>query len=168
MLAGRSVPNASAAHTRNPPAPRVSPGMSSIPAGMERTGQNSGEVEAAVPYPQGRVLRNSIPRSAMTKTPGKRSPKRGKLRRPHPARRETSIAFKLHQSFYECLTKDSQNLISPDRVPEMESADKFYSPSLRIWPQKIRQEEVHLRVCDIMTPAVFGRFQNSGSERQVT
>lgn len=51
------------------------------------------------------------------------------------------MAFKLHQSFYECLTKDSQNLISPDRVPEMESADKFYSPSLRIWPQKIRQEE---------------------------
>lgn len=51
------------------------------------------------------------------------------------------MAFKLHQSFYECLTKDSQNLISPDRVPKMESADKFYSPSLRIWPQKIQQEE---------------------------
>ncbi len=46
------------------------------------------------------------------------------------------MAFKLHQSFYECLSKDSQNLISPDRVPEMESADKFYSSSLRIWPQK--------------------------------
>ncbi|ROL47369.1 hypothetical protein DPX16_23793 [Anabarilius grahami] len=30
-------------------------------SGMERTGRYHGEVEAAVPYPRGRVLRNSIP-----------------------------------------------------------------------------------------------------------
>ncbi|ROL47900.1 hypothetical protein DPX16_19553 [Anabarilius grahami] len=38
MLAGHSVPNAIAAHTRNPPAPRVSPGMSSIRVGWRGQG----------------------------------------------------------------------------------------------------------------------------------
>ncbi len=45
------------------------------------------------------------------------------------------MAFKLHQRFYECLSED-KNLISSDRVSEMESADKFYSSSLRTWPQE--------------------------------
>ncbi|ROL45263.1 Ryanodine receptor 2 [Anabarilius grahami] len=58
-------------------------------SGMQRTGRYNGEVEAAVPTHGEECFGTQFPCfSAMTKTPGKRSPWRGKLRRPHPARGE--------------------------------------------------------------------------------
>ncbi|ROI15907.1 hypothetical protein DPX16_21610 [Anabarilius grahami] len=92
MLASRSVPNASAAHTRNPPAPRVSPGMSSIPVGWRGQGITVERSKLLFLTHREECFGTQFPHfSAMTKMPGKRSPRRGRLRRPHPARRETFL-----------------------------------------------------------------------------
>ncbi|ROI15824.1 hypothetical protein DPX16_21331 [Anabarilius grahami] len=79
MLAGHSVPNAIAAHTRNPPAPRVSPGMSSIRVGWRGQGITVERSKLLFLTHGEECFGTQFPRfSAMTKMPGKLFPEEGK------------------------------------------------------------------------------------------
>ncbi|ROL44162.1 NACHT, LRR and PYD domains-containing protein 1 [Anabarilius grahami] len=120
MLAGRSVPNTSAAHTRNPPAPRVSPGMSSILVGWRGQGVTMerlkllflthGEECFGTQFPRDQNARKAFPEEvkATETTP---YPRGGNVWKTHMDWPEDSNAYGRSLTLYGCSITEKQCVI---------------------------------------------------------